>query len=55
MHPLSNKWVGLVHLPHGRDFVPWIGHLIENEHFWTVLAWAILILTFMFFATVPAY
>jgi len=55
MHPLSNKWTGLVHLPDRHDFVPWFEHLVQDEHFWLVVAWIILVLTFAFFATSPAY
>ena len=55
MHPLSNKWMRLAHLPDRRGFVPWIEHLAQDEHFWLVVAWIILVLTFAFFATAPVY
>ena len=55
MHPLSNKWMRLAHLPDRHAFVPWVEHLAQDEHFWLVVAWIILVLTFAFFATAPVY
>ncbi len=55
MHPLSNKWIRLAHLPDRHGFVSWIEHLVQDEHFWLVVAWIILVLTLAFFATSPAY
>ncbi len=55
MHALPNKRMRLAHLPGRHGFVPWVEHLVQDEHFWLVVAWIILVLTFAFFATSPVY
>ena len=55
MHTLPNKWTTHMHLPTRHNMLTWAEHLIEDRHFWIVVAWIILILAFAFFATAPAY
>lgn len=55
MHILPDKWMRHIHLPSGHSVHLWMEHLFEDEHFWIAVAWIIVILTFAFFATAPAY
>jgi len=52
---LPNKWRGRVHVPDSHHMLIWVEHLLEDEHFWLVVAWIVLIITFAFFAPSPAY
>jgi len=52
---LSNRWSRFVHLSGRGGLVPLFEHLVEDEHFWIVVAWVVLVLTLVFFATAPLY
>jgi hypothetical protein len=55
MVPLHYKMLPHMHMPKGHNMLLWLEHMAEDEHFWVVVAWIVLILTFAFFATTPLY